>query len=41
MTLPLLYHWLGPDAYGAAVEWFSFEQLCREADVVIESQDYE
>ena len=41
MTTPLFYHWLGSEAGPAAIEWLTFEQLCREAEVSPFDQDYE
>lgn len=38
--LPSLYHWLGAEAGAAAIEWQTFEQLCREAELRVEA-DYE
>lgn len=41
MTTPLYYHWLGRDAGEAAIEWLTFEQLCREAEIDPFVQEYE
>ncbi len=39
MTTPLFYHWLGSEAGPAAIEWLTFEQLCREAELTVEDFD--